>query len=310
MYNFFGMDGQGPNVNAQDIDMNANFMQFLGFPGAQGMPMFVPGPGGLPGGVFPGMPEFAAGMVGVPGGGDDRSDRPPPASAAAMRSLPKIKVTAYDVEKNETNECVICLDELIIGEPATRIHCGHLFHEDCIKGWLKKSNLCPVCRYELPTDNTEYERGRQARMADRKPRMRLMDLRVKTSQELRRLSEHLGVNVQGCLEKSEFVDCIRNSGLVEIIPEDGDTPDARMPPASSHCSGPRAQPRITTAMLSTLSVRELKEQMTRLGVDFQGCLEKKEMIERLMMSGYVSDDDAGRRADLFSAESGSETMTM
>merc|ERR1719277_2434427 len=124
----------------------------------------------------------------------DRSAGPPPTAAATLRSLPRIKVTAYDIAANEGTECSICLDELVAGEPALRIPCGHLFHEECVKDWLNKSNECPVCRFELPTDDAEYEKGRRQRMADRKIRLRREDIAVKSAQELRRLAEFLKID--------------------------------------------------------------------------------------------------------------------
>lgn len=210
---------------------------------------------------------------------------PPPTSAATLRSLPKIKVKPYDLIANESNECSICLEDLVAGQPALRIPCGHLYHEECVKDWLRKSNVCPVCRFELPTDDAEYERGRRMRMAGRKLRMRQQDLTVKTVQELQRLANFIAVDVKGCLEKSELVDRIAASPKVQIIPADGSEGAS----ASSASSGTptSGQPICSPMQLEAFSIPELKALMERLGIDFNGCLEKAEMIQRLVLSGRI-----------------------
>lgn len=153
------------------------------------------------------------------------ADVPPkqlPTSRHVMHSLPRIKVTAHDIQRNRNDKCTICLDSLSVGEPASRLPCDHLFHDFCILPWLRSSNQCPVCRYELPTNDWEFEQGRVARMAGRKLRLRKTDLCAKTAQELRRLSEHLCLDTRGCLEKAEFIERISTSCRVELVSEETD----------------------------------------------------------------------------------------
>ncbi|CAM9230246.1 unnamed protein product, partial [Lampetra fluviatilis] len=56
--------------------------------------------------------------------------------------------------------CPVCLASLC-GGLGTTLPCAHLFHHSCIKPWLQQTNSCPVCRYELPTDDPEYEAQRR-----------------------------------------------------------------------------------------------------------------------------------------------------
>eukprot|EP00591_Stephanopyxis_turris_P010329 CAMPEP_0195517906 /NCGR_PEP_ID=MMETSP0794_2-20130614/11815_1 /TAXON_ID=515487 /ORGANISM="Stephanopyxis turris, Strain CCMP 815" /LENGTH=240 /DNA_ID=CAMNT_0040646783 /DNA_START=321 /DNA_END=1043 /DNA_ORIENTATION=+ len=96
------------------------------------------------------------------------SDAIPPASSKAIRQLPMVKVTKEDLCEHENNaECCICFRENHLGQKVTKLPCGHLYHKPCITEWLKKHCTCPICRYELETDDAFYERGRLERMRQR-----------------------------------------------------------------------------------------------------------------------------------------------
>jgi len=47
--------------------------------------------------------------------------------------------------------CAVCLMEMMADELAVRLPCHHLFHEDCVRQWLKKQHTCPCCRTPLPS---------------------------------------------------------------------------------------------------------------------------------------------------------------
>ncbi|XP_009612513.1 uncharacterized protein [Nicotiana tomentosiformis] len=59
-----------------------------------------------------------------------------------------IKLHKYDsstcLECKE--QCCICLDEYWDGEELAKIDCGHVYHINCIKEWIKSENSCPICR--------------------------------------------------------------------------------------------------------------------------------------------------------------------
>uniref|UniRef100_H3B6W4 RING-type E3 ubiquitin transferase n=1 Tax=Latimeria chalumnae TaxID=7897 RepID=H3B6W4_LATCH len=53
----------------------------------------------------------------------------------------------------EEDPCIICHDDLS-QETLCVLECGHRFHKECIKEWLKKQSTCPTCRVHalLPED--------------------------------------------------------------------------------------------------------------------------------------------------------------
>ncbi|KAL8471876.1 hypothetical protein ACS0TY_029200 [Phlomoides rotata] len=88
----------------------------------------------------------------------------PPAAKSVVENLPSVVLTKEEIaENNSIVVCAVCKDEFAIGEKTTKMPCCHLYHRDCILPWLRIRNTCPVCRYELPTDDASYERRRSGR---------------------------------------------------------------------------------------------------------------------------------------------------
>ncbi|KAF3560635.1 hypothetical protein DY000_02013237 [Brassica cretica] len=46
----------------------------------------------------------------------------------------------------DAEPCCICQEEYSEGEDMGTLECGHDFHSQCIKEWLKQKNLCPICK--------------------------------------------------------------------------------------------------------------------------------------------------------------------
>mmetsp|Transcript_49699 Transcript_49699/g.131405 ORF Transcript_49699/g.131405 Transcript_49699/m.131405 type:complete len:302 (-) Transcript_49699:132-1037(-) len=55
--------------------------------------------------------------------------------------------------------CPICLDDFQNGQSITNTPCvppnGHVFHTDCLQGWLQCARSCPLCRMDLTEMNPE-----------------------------------------------------------------------------------------------------------------------------------------------------------
>ncbi|XP_062026856.1 E3 ubiquitin-protein ligase RING1 [Rosa rugosa] len=80
----------------------------------------------------------------------------PPASKSAIEALPVVKISK-ELLDSDSSQCAVCKDSFELGEEAKQMPCKHLYHSDCILPWLELHNSCPVCRHELPTDDSEYE---------------------------------------------------------------------------------------------------------------------------------------------------------
>ncbi|KAF3640833.1 E3 ubiquitin-protein ligase RING1 [Capsicum chinense] len=83
----------------------------------------------------------------------------PPASKSAIEGLDTLVIK----EEQDVIACAICKDVVNVGEKAKNLPCGHGYHDDCIVQWLGTRNSCPVCRFELATDDPEYEEERKKR---------------------------------------------------------------------------------------------------------------------------------------------------
>jgi len=52
------------------------------------------------------------------------------------------------INKNfENNECIICLEPMLVNDKVKILECGHMYHYDCINKWIEKKGKinCPLC---------------------------------------------------------------------------------------------------------------------------------------------------------------------
>ncbi|TNV85863.1 hypothetical protein FGO68_gene2314 [Halteria grandinella] len=79
------------------------------------------------------------------------------AKGDAVSKLPIVKIETKHCKKNgndlEPPSCTVCCDAISLGSKGMFMPCGHIYHPDCLQPWLKEHNTCPVCRYELPTED-------------------------------------------------------------------------------------------------------------------------------------------------------------
>ncbi|KAH8584976.1 ring domain [Cryptosporidium sp. chipmunk genotype I] len=92
----------------------------------------------------------------------------PPASVQVVEQLPRETVTEENITRIKMcGPCVVCQEEYSIGDEVMGLSrdeevCHHIFHVNCLLPWLNQHNSCPVCRFELPTDDAFYESRRRS----------------------------------------------------------------------------------------------------------------------------------------------------
>ena len=230
-------------------------------------------------GLFPfgTMPDFGVQFQQPPS-----EDAHPPASRRFISTVPEVVITKEDLDAENTNgECAICLTDQKIGQVATRMPCGHLFCGACLGRWLEKSNTCPVCRYEVETDDPQYESRRIQNMKGRKMRFRHRELETKSVAELRNVMRMLGISSEGCIEKSDMIAKLESSSKVEMVKTS------------------TAQQIYTLSELMAMEPDALRRLMQGLGVRLAYAEQKPkiDLIRALANSGRIIVSTEGASAD-------------
>lgn len=64
-------------------------------------------------------------------------------------------VKKYSTIKED--KCAICLQKYKGVDIIKEFPCKHIFHKSCILRWIKTSNICPLCKYDITNDVNEIE---------------------------------------------------------------------------------------------------------------------------------------------------------
>lgn len=201
---------------------------------------------------------------------DEGPEGPPPISARALGELPVVTISEEDLVTDGNDYCCVCLEAQKVGDKATKLPCGHLFHTGCAVGWLKKHCTCPNCRYELESAEPAFESGRAQRMRERKPRYRLRDLERSSVRELKGLLRDHQLSSMGLCEKRDFVEALVSSGRISIVPE---------PRIDLGCDD--------QALRTHWTLRQVKDLMAQAGVDSARCVNKDDLVDEIVRSGRV-----------------------
>jgi DNA-directed RNA polymerase subunit RPC12/RpoP len=90
---------------------------------------------------------------------DENKYGSPPAAKSEINKLKKYVLSEESLNKfGCENSCSVCKEDFVIGNKMMDLPCKHYFHEECLMPWLNQHDSCPICRYELKTDDPDYEK--------------------------------------------------------------------------------------------------------------------------------------------------------
>lgn len=91
-------------------------------------------------------------------GGDAGRHGSAPASKAAVEAMPTVIISKQSLEADDVY-CAVCKEVFEIGGEAREMPCKHIYHSDCILPWLALHNSCPMCRHEMPFEESPARRA-------------------------------------------------------------------------------------------------------------------------------------------------------
>ena len=88
---------------------------------------------------------------------EQREPVPTPASHSCIEAMPTIKINQMHLGTD--SHCPVCKEKFELESEAKALPCNHIYHNDCILPWLVQHNTCPVCRLELPQQESGHSWG-------------------------------------------------------------------------------------------------------------------------------------------------------
>ncbi|KAH9728355.1 RING-type E3 ubiquitin transferase [Citrus sinensis] len=72
------------------------------------------------------------------------------AQKEVVKALPMVAI-------DQDLQCAVWLEEFVMGNEAKQMPYKHKFHGECLMPWLEFHSSCPICRYQLPSDNLKVQ---------------------------------------------------------------------------------------------------------------------------------------------------------
>ena len=67
----------------------------------------------------------------------------------AIQTYPTSKIKDINKLDEDKKRCTICLEFFKNNDDSIALPCVHIFHAECIKKWMKKQKICPICKNKI-----------------------------------------------------------------------------------------------------------------------------------------------------------------
>ena len=86
---------------------------------------------------------------------DDGFDEGEPLDDDIIQTYPISKIHDINKLSEDKKRCSICLENYKNGDDSIILPCIHIFHSECIKKWMKKNGVCPICKFRIDSNNND-----------------------------------------------------------------------------------------------------------------------------------------------------------
>jgi hypothetical protein len=66
-----------------------------------------------------------------------------------IETFPVSKIKDISKLTDDKKKCCICLENFKINDETINLPCIHIFHSGCIKKWMKRKDICPICKNKI-----------------------------------------------------------------------------------------------------------------------------------------------------------------
>lgn len=98
------------------------------------------------GALDPTVPIFPFMIPHYPGAEEEEKDEEVPPQQFALKTKTYHAPPEDDDDDAEETSCTICFVPLVDGDRVGALPCDHVFHASCLKEWLSKRAVCPLCQ--------------------------------------------------------------------------------------------------------------------------------------------------------------------